>query len=150
MWELEFKKLHADAIAPRRAMPNSAAFDVAAYLMSEKGRPIKRMIAARQTARIQTGICLSPPAGHYLMVASRSGMASKGIFVANAPGIVDPDYTGEIIVLLYNGGFEPYYVEHEHRVAQILVVPLPVVTLREVQDFPPTERGAAGFGSTGA
>ena len=60
-----------------------------------------------------------------------------------------PAYRGEIGVLLYNGGHETYYVKHEDRVAQMLVVPIPIVELLEVDALTPTLRGESGFGSTG-
>jgi len=83
------------------------------------------------------------------MVCSRSGLASRGIFVANAPGIVDPDYTGEIKVILFNGSQEPHYVRQGDRIAQVLIIPFFEPGFAEVDRFPPTERGERGFGSSG-
>lgn len=147
--ELEFLRLHPAAKPPIRALPESAAFDVHALLLSETERPIKRMVSTRTTVLIPTGIAVRAPVGHIILVCSRSGYATKSVFVANSPGVIDPDYTGEVKVLLYNGGFEPYYVEHEHRIAQLLILPLPSVGAREVKKFPSTVRGTRGFGSTG-
>jgi dUTP pyrophosphatase len=101
---------------------------------------------------IPTGLVLRPPEGYYIQVCSRSGLAQKSVFVANAPGIIDPDYTGELFVLLHNSGFETQWIEHEHRIAQVILTPI-VWTKREVRELksPPSSngRGEAGFGSTG-
>jgi len=83
------------------------------------------------------------------MVVSRSGLAGIGVFVTNAPGIIDPDYRGEIKVLLYNGGFQAHYVQHGDRIAQLIIAPFVPATCREVQLLTETARGEAGFGSTG-
>jgi dUTP pyrophosphatase len=107
------------------------------------------MISVRQTILIPTGIAARPPDGYVILCCSRSSYARHSILVANSPGVIDPDYTGEIQVLLYNGGFEPYFVEHEHRIAQLLVVPLANFAIKEVGRLPTTERGELAFGSTG-
>jgi dUTP pyrophosphatase len=93
---------------------------------------------------------MRPAPGHVILVCSRSGFAVRGIFVANAPGIVDPDYTGEIQVILFNGSTEPHYVKHGDRIAQVLVVPFLANDIVEVDAFDTTARGDKGFGSTGA
>lgn len=134
---------------PYRGYDESVGLDLYAYLPRDGGRGGRSIIPPRTTKPIQTGIFVRPPPGHAVLVCSRSGMAKSSLFVANAPGVVDPDYRGEIIVLLYNGSHETYYVEHEQRIAQMLVVPVPLVEMVEVESFPPTRRGEAGFGSTG-
>jgi dUTP pyrophosphatase len=147
--ELLVKCLYPDSILPRKAFETSAGLDICAYLKTETGRPNKRMISVRQTVMIPTGIAIRPPAGYVTLCCSRSGTAAKSILVANSPGVIDPDYTGEVKVLLFNGGFEPYYIEHEHRIAQLVIVPYPAVALRVVGSLPKTERADRGFGSTG-
>ena len=149
MLAIEILRLHPAARVPLRALSESAGFDLFALLLSESGRAIKRMISVRATVAIPTGIAIRPPKGHVALVCTRSGYAKHNIFVANSPGVIDPDYTGEISVLLYNGGYDPYYIEHEHRIAQLIVVPLPFITTRLVDELPNTERGVSGFGSTG-
>lgn len=149
MLAIEWMRLKEDAKAPIRALPESVAFDIHAYLKSESGRAIKRMVSVRTTVMVPTGIVVLAPPKHFILVCSRSGYAKSSVFVANSPGVIDPDYTGELRVLLYNGGFEPHYVEHEHRIAQLLIMPISTVTTREIKTLPKTVRGAAGFGSTG-
>lgn len=134
---------------PIRAYNESVGLDLYAFLLTESGRPNRAIIPPRTTRLIPTGISAKPPPGHAILVCSRSGLATRSIFVTNAPGVIDPDYRGEIQVLLYNGGHETSYVEHEQRIAQLIVVPLPHVETRIVESFAPTERGAKGFGSRG-
>lgn len=93
---------------------------------------------------------MRPPPGHCIMICSRSGLATQSVFVANAPGIVDPDYIGEIKVILHNGGFMPHYIKHGDRIAQALIVPFARVRVALVDELPESERGARGFGSTGS
>jgi dUTP pyrophosphatase len=69
--------------------------------------------------------------------------------VANAPGVIDPDYRGEIKVLLYNGGYRAEYVNHGERVAQLLVIPFNLIPLLEVEALSFTGRDTKGFGSSG-
>jgi len=144
--------MHPEAVLPKRALENSVGYDIAAHLLTESGRPSSKIIPAQATAMIPTGLVLIPPEGGFLLVCSRSGLAARGVFVANAPGVVDPDYTGEVKVLLVNTSFESHHVCHGDRIAQLLILPLPF--LREVEeialsDLPKTPRGPAGFGSTG-
>lgn len=148
--KLEVMFLSNAASVPFRAYADSAAFDLSACLLNDAGRPFTATIAPNSTKLIGTGLALRPPAGHLVLICSRSGFASQGVFVANAPGVVDPDYTGEIKVILYNGSLEPFFVKHCDRIAQALVVPFAAVELHEVTALPATLRGEKGFGSTGA
>lgn len=136
---------------PSRSYPDDVGWDVHAFLLTELGRPSKKSIGRTETAKIPTGLILRPHPGYYIQVCSRSGLASKSVFVANAPGIIDPNYTGELFVLLHNSGFETCWIEHGHRIAQIVLTKIEPATLQEVQDRPlDADRGSAGFGSTGA
>lgn len=150
MQNLKVFRLHPDAALPRRALLESIGYDIEAHLKTEGNRPSHRIIGPQCTVSIPTGLCILPPDGYCLLVCSRSGMASSGIVVANAPGVIDPDYTGEVRVLLCNSGWETHHVKDGDRIAQILVIPRPLTPSIEVLNIlPRTERGAAGFGSTG-
>lgn len=149
MIEVKFQKLHAAAQLPKIWTAGSVGFDIHACLIGESGREITAIVPPRTTRNIPTALRIEPPDHHFLMVCSRSGLASKSIFVANAPGIIDTDYRGEIYVLLYNGSHETYYVKHGDRVAQMLVVEIVPTAVVEVQEVSDTERGGSGFGSTG-
>jgi len=146
---LEVLRLSPKANLPIRAYGESAAWDLHAHLLNDAGRPFTVTLAPHSTRVVGTGLALRAPSGCLILICSRSGLATRSIFVANAPGVVDPDYTGEIRVALYNGGMEPHYVKHGDRIAQALVLPLCVCDILEVKSFPTTERGERGFGSSG-
>lgn len=140
----------ADARLPQRALEESIGYDVYAYLRTESGRESSRLIPPQGTISLPTGIVVRPPPGYCVLVCSRSGLATRSIFVANAPGVIDPDYVGELRILLFNGGWEPHWVKHEDRVAQLLLFPIPdLPPVREIDKLPTTLRGERGFGSTG-
>lgn len=146
---LQIKRLAPEVLMPRRGTPNSIGLDVHAFLLSESGRPNTAIIPPRTTRQIPTGLVVVPPDGFAIFVCSRSGLAMGSIFVTNFPGVVDPDYRGELKVLLYNGHHESYYVKHEDRIAQIVLLPALAPNMQEIQDLSNTLRGEAGFGSTG-
>jgi dUTP pyrophosphatase len=146
---LEWIAIHSEAVVPFRAYEDSVGWDLSAIILSESGRPLHWAIAPQETRLFHTGIALRAPPGHFIMICSRSGLATASVFVANAPGVVDPNYTGEMKILLYNGGHESYHVKHGDRIAQALVIPFADLPLKKVDAFPPSERGDKGFGSTG-
>lgn len=137
-------------LLPKRGTPHSVGLDLHAFLWTESGRPNNALIPPKSSRAIPTGVVVKPPLGHAVFVCSRSGLAKQhSIFVTNSPGVVDPDYRGEIVVLLYNGGHESYYVQNEDRIAQLVVLGVSVPDVVEVESLEPTERGDQGFGSTG-
>ena len=88
--------------------------------------------------------------GYAALVLPRSGLGHKhGIVLGNLVGLIDSDYQGQIMVSLWNRSREPYTLQPMERIAQLVVVPILQVGLRVVDEFTATERGAAGFGSTG-
>jgi dUTP pyrophosphatase len=89
------------------------------------------------------------PAGYEGQIRPRSGLAVKGISIPNAPGTIDPDYRGEVSVLLINHGSQEFRVTRGMRIAQLVVLPVPRIEWQEVEDLPPTLRGSGGFGHTG-
>lgn len=125
--------------------------DVFAFLLTESGRRNNLLIPPGETRNIPTGLLIQPPEGTFVMVCSRSGMAQDSLFVANQPGIVDPDYRGELKVLLYNGStHESVYIQNEQRIAQLIVLPALFVSCFAVEALSETSRGGDGFGSTGS
>ena len=108
------------------------------------------LIRPGETATIGTGVRVELPYNHCLLILSRSGLAKRGIVVANAPGLIDPDYRGEIKVLLRNvRAHEPYQVSVGDRIAQALMVEFRAVSWVQCEELSETDRGDAGIGSTG-
>jgi dUTP pyrophosphatase len=107
-------------------------------------------LAPGARALVPTGLKMALPAGSEGQVRPRSGLAVKhGVTVLNAPGTVDADYRGEVMVALVNLGAEPFIVERGMRIAQLVVAPVTRAVLRQVADLGETARGGGGFGSTG-
>lgn len=108
------------------------------------------VVPAGQWAVVPTGFHIEIPDGFECQVRSRSGLAAKnGIFVLNSPGTIDPDYRGEIRVILGNSSASDFIVKKGDRVAQLVFAPIIRATFQEVQEFSATVRGDRGFGSTG-
>jgi dUTP pyrophosphatase len=109
------------------------------------------VLAPGERAAVPTGLEIAVPAGFEVQVRPRSGLALRhGVTVANAPGTVDSDYRGEVKVILINLGAAAYEVRRGERVAQLVVAPVAAARFRECASLPATQRGAGGFGSTGA
>jgi dUTP pyrophosphatase len=138
---LEIALLHPDAIPPARVRRGDAGYDL---------RAIERVVIPQEGTRlIGTGIAIALPDGVAGLVTPRSGLAiHHGLTMLNAPGLIDPNYRGEIKVPLYNTG-ERYTVEIGDRIAQLLLVPFWAPVLQVVEELGTTERGADGFGSSG-
>lgn len=99
---------------------------------------------------ISLGFHCEFPEGHALLVLPRSGLALKGITIANAPGLIDSNYRGEVKALVYNEAYDDWFeVKRGDRICQLLLVPLPEVEWCEVESLSDSERGANGFGSSG-
>ena len=108
------------------------------------------VIAPGKRALIPTGFAIALPDGFEAQVRPRSGLAVRhGISIVNAPGTVDADYRGEVMVCLINHGEESFTVTRGARIAQMVVAPVTRVRLNEAQSLDATKRGAGGFGSTG-
>jgi dUTP pyrophosphatase len=139
-----FKKLRPDAVIPRYMTAMAAGMDLSAAL----DQPVE--IAVGQRAAIATGLAVTLPEGYEAQVRPRSGMAkAHGITLVNAPGTIDADYTGPLIVLLINHGEAPVQIRPGDRIAQLVIAPVVQAEVVEVDELPSTARGAGGFGSTG-
>lgn len=99
---------------------------------------------------VPSGFTVAVPDGYELQLRPRSGLALKhGVTLPNTPGTIDSDYRGELQVILINHGESPFVVVRGDRIAQLLVQRVEPVVFREVNELPPSGRGAGGFGSTG-
>ncbi len=101
-------------------------------------------------ALVPCGFAMAIPPGYEAQVRPRSGLAAKhGISIPNAPGTIDADYRGQVMVALVNLGGEPFTITRGMRIAQLIIKPVPRTQWQVVDELPPTERGAGGFGHTG-
>lgn len=143
MEPIEVLRLRPDATIPERAHPGDAGLDLCAVEDCELG--------AGERAAIATGLAVAIPPGFAGLVVPRSGLARRhGVTVANAPGLIDAGYRGELQVLLVNLSREPHRISAGDRVAQLVIVPVATVPAVEVAALPPSDgRGEGGFGSTG-
>ena len=143
MTELPVARLRDDALLPAQAYEGDAGLDLAACERVELG-PGER-------ALVGTGVAVAIPDGHAGLVVPRSGLAvGHGLTIVNAPGLIDSGYRGELKVILLNtDAREPFVVEPGMRIAQLVLVEAASVRLVEVDELPASERGAAGFGSSG-
>jgi len=142
--ELRVQLLHPRARAPARGRPGDAGLDLACLdaVCLEPGR----------RATVGTGVAVALPSGSAGLVVPRSGLADRhGVTLVNAPGLIDPNYRGEIRVVLLNTGRVRWEAEPGDRIAQLLLVPLITASVRAVGDLGPApdERGGGGFGSSG-
>lgn len=105
-------------------------------------------IPARGRAIIQTGIRVAIPPGYFGWIASRSGLAAKGVTVEG--GIIDSGYRGELGVIAYNHNPNAYMFGPGQKVAQLIIIPYVQAKFEPATELPESERGEGGFGSTGA
>jgi dUTP pyrophosphatase len=140
--ELPVRRLRDGAVLPARAYSGDAGFDLAACerVVLEPG----------ERAVIPTGLAVAIPDGYAGFVQPRSGLAARhGITIVNTPGLVDAGYRGEVrVVLLNTDSREAFAVEPGMRIAQLVIVPISEIAVREVEQLPESERGERGFGSS--
>jgi dUTP pyrophosphatase len=129
---------------PSYATEGAAGADVVAAVGDEL------VLAPGGRVAVPTGLAVAVPAGFELQVRPRSGLALRnGITVGNAPGTIDSDYRGEVMVILVNLGAEPFVVRRGDRIAQLVLAPVTRAAYAEAAKLPGSGRGAGGFGSTG-
>ena len=136
------RRLRPDAVVPGRAYAGDAGLDLSACDRVE--------LPPGERALVPTGLAVAIPDGYAGFVQPRSGLAARyGITIVNTPGLIDSGYRGEIKVVLLNTDRERTYVaEPGERIAQLVVLPVPAVAVREVDELPGSERGVRGFGSS--
>ncbi|MBX4147575.1 dUTP diphosphatase [Paenibacillus sp. FSL W7-1279] len=133
-----------DVKLPVKMSELAAGFDLHAAV----AEPVVLNPGERQL--IPTGFAIAMPAELEAQIRPRSGLAYKhGITCLNSPGTIDADYRGEVKVLLVNLGQEPFAIERNERIAQMVFKTVPAVEFMEVDELSDTVRGAGGFGHTG-
>jgi dUTP pyrophosphatase len=140
---LPFKRLDPAAPLPSAAHPGDAGLDLRAG--------VDVIVDPGERTMVPTGIAVAIPEGYAGLVLPRSGLASReGLTLANAPGLIDAGYRGEIICSVVNlDRTEPVKIARGDRIAQLVIVPISVVEPEWVDELPASERGEGGFGSTG-
>ena len=137
---LKIKKLVSNAIIPKRSTPGAVGYD----LHSTEGH----VILPGHRAVVPTGLSFEFPSGVYGRVAPRSGLAVKHGLNVGA-GVVDPDYTGEVKVVLFNHDKAAFAIKPGYRIAQLICERYECPEIEEVAEVTETSRGEGGFGSTG-
>ena len=137
---LGVKKLGYDSIIPTRGSDGAVGYDL--YSNCDG------VIAKGKRGVVSTGIAISLPPGVYGRVAPRSGLAMKNGIQIGA-GVIDPDYTGEISVIIFNMGDNDFEVKKGARIAQLILERCETPPVEEIGLLQETLRGEGGFGSTG-
>ena len=142
-------RIKVQRLDPELPLPRQQHTDDAGYDLHARERV--ELAPGGGRALVPTGLAIAIPAGYAGFVLPRSGLALKhGITCLNAPGLIDPQYRGELKVLLVNTDpSTPFVVERGDRVAQLVIQHVEVVDWNEVDELDTTERDTFGFGSTG-
>jgi len=129
---------------PEYATVHSAGLDLRANLEQQiELKPLERVM-------VPTGLYIELPEGHEAQVRPRSGLAAKhGISIVNTPGTIDPDYRGEIKVILVNLSDKVFILEPGERIAQMVIARFEHLSWNQVETLSETDRGEGGFGHTG-
>ncbi|MBO57428.1 MAG: dUTP diphosphatase [Euryarchaeota archaeon] len=142
--EVKFTRIHDDAQAPTHGSTLAAGWDL---------RTIEETVILKSiSSKVKTGLKVAIPAGYEGQIRARSSLGAKGLILPNAPGTIDADYRGELMVLMtWIGDGDSFTIPKGERVAQLVISPIPNVSFIEVSEseLTDTERGDGGFGSTG-
>ena len=127
---------------PRHAYAGDAGLDLSACE--------RVVLAPGERSLVSTGVAVAIPRGYAGYVQPRSGLAIEhGITIVNTPGLVDSGYRGELRIIVLNTDREhAFAIEPRMRIAQLVILPVPPVELRVVDELPESERGERGFGSS--
>src|SRR5688572_9974772 len=137
---LRFKQLDPKAVLPRRGSALAAGLDICSIEDVE--------LQPKQRSMVRTGLAVAIPPGFYGRVAPRSGLAAKSGLDVLA-GVIDSDYRGEIVCVLYNTGDETINLPAGSKTCQLIIEQIITPEATWATDLDETARGAGGFGSTG-
>ena len=139
---IQIKLLTNEALVPKKQHELDIGYDLASVESTT--------LLSKQVTLVRTGLSISLPAGVAGFVLPRSGLATKHqITLINSPGLIDPGYTGEILIPLINHSDINYNISKQERVAQLVLVNSDNVEFDLVDELNVTERSSDGFGSTG-
>ena len=130
---------------PAYATPGSAGLDLRACL------PVPLTLAPNAWQLVPTGIAIYLADANYAaLILPRSGLGHKhGIVLGNLVGLIDSDYQGQLMVSAWNRSPVPFTIEPMERIAQLVIVPVVQAQFKLVKEFPASQRGEGGYGSTG-
>lgn len=141
--KIQVKKLNSQAELPKRYSDHAAGYDVCACLNQAL------VVEPNTVVLVPTGLAIAIEPGYEVQVRPRSGLALKHqIGVLNSPGTIDPDYRGEVKVILFNFGKEDFIITHGMRIAQLVISKYESPEWETVDDLSETVRGQGGFGHT--
>lgn len=150
---IKIKRLTETAKIPTKGSEYAAGFDLYADNFGDfkNGKEWSLMILPGETVKIKTGVAVALPENTWGGIYARSGLATKqGLAPANKVGVIDSDYRGEIIVALHNHSGYQQMLHQGDRVAQLVIHEFKPYDFEEVDELDDTDRGEAGFGSTGS
>lgn len=143
--KVKIKKLNDEAIIPKYATNKSAGADLCACLEKEV------IIKPFSQVTINTGLAIEIPDGFVGLIFPRSGLSTKkGLALANKVGVIDSDYRGEWLIVLYNQSNQEQMIKPQERIAQFVIVPYSKADFILTDELSVTERNTGGFGSTGS
>lgn len=142
MVDVKIRKVHPDAVLPKRAHPTDAGMDVTAISME----------MTEDYLEYDTGLQFQLPAGYVMLIFPRSSNSKKDLLMCNSVGVLDAGYTGNLkfrFKLTTEGYTEKIYNPGD-KIGQIIILPYPEINFVETEEFDETDRGSGGFGSTGS
>ncbi len=143
--QVRIKRLSRTTVLPVKMTEHAAGFDLAAAV------PAPVILQPGDIRLIPCGFSMAIPIGYEAQIRPRSGLSTKhGITMINGIGTIDSDYRGEVQVPLINHGKTAFTIDPGMRIAQMLVLPVPLAEMVEVEELDQTARGSGGFGHTGA
>lgn len=146
MYQINIKRLsgNEDLPLPQKMSLGASGFDLYAGVIEDT------VVRKGERVLIPTGYSLEIPQGMEAQIRPRSGLALKnGITLLNTPGTIDADYRGEVKIIIINLGEDDFIVKRGDRVAQLVFMNIPYVSLVETEKISETKRGIEGFGHTG-
>lgn len=139
--EVKIQKIHEDAIIPQYAHTTDAGADI--YAIEDI------TIKPHTTTLIKTGLKVAIPAGYEIQIRPRSSISLKTpLRITNTPGTIDAGYRGEVCVIMENTGNLTQTINKGDKIAQMIIMPVPMIKWIETSELDTTDRGEGGFGST--